>query len=46
MKKKERANKKINLKKKKKKEKKKEERTKEKMGRITRYESPNLRPVK
>ena len=42
MKKKERANKKINLKKKKK----KEERTKEQMGRITRYESPNLRPVK
>ena len=44
MKKKERANKKINLKKKK--EKKKEERTKEQMGRITRYESPSLRPVK
>ena len=42
MKKKERANKKINLKKKKK----KEERTKEQMGRITRYESPSLRPVK
>lgn len=40
MKKKERANKKINFKKK------KEERTKEQMGRITRYESPSLRPVK
>lgn len=41
MKKKERANKKINLKKKK-----REERTKEQMGRITRCEFPSLRPVK